>query len=113
MWEASTASGMVSAMRRNSLAVTAVSSRAGPLLPPALRSILRLLEISQIRRLLSLLCGHQIAVCAEKIAVLADHDMIVVFIAVVFGPMGFLWRLKFFTTVHGRVNAWSMVVISS
>jgi hypothetical protein len=39
--------------------------------------LLRLFEISQIRRRLVLLGGHQVAVSAEEIALLADFDITV------------------------------------
>jgi hypothetical protein len=44
-------------------------------------SLSGLIEISQIRWLLTLFCGHQVAIRAEKIILFADADMIVVFIA--------------------------------
>src|SRR6266700_4846775 len=52
----------------------------------ALSSLTRWIEISQIRRLLALSGGHQVAIGAQKIVFLADGDMIVVFIAIVFVP---------------------------
>jgi hypothetical protein len=39
-----------------------------------------LLEVSQIRRRLILLDRHEVAVCADEIFVIADRDVIVVFI---------------------------------
>src|ERR1700730_5336281 len=48
--------------------------------------LLRLIEISQIGRSLTLLCRHDQAVGAEKVGLALDPDMIVVLHAVVLDP---------------------------
>src|SRR5580704_4495313 len=50
-------------------------------------SLLRLLEISQIRRQLVLLGGHQEAVRAQQIVFRADEDVVVAVLAPGFGPL--------------------------
>src|SRR5438876_5142749 len=55
-------------------------------------SLLRLVEISQIRGRLILLGGHQQAVRAEEIVFLADDNVCVAFLAPGFGPLLRLFR---------------------
>src|SRR5438132_9876837 len=54
------------------------------------RSVSRGVEVAQVRRLLALLRGHQIAVGAHKVVLLADHDVIIVLGAEVLVPFGIL-----------------------
>src|SRR5262249_52336884 len=49
-------------------------------------SLPRLIEVAQIRRLLAFASGHQIAVGAQKIILLADGDVVVGFIAIILVP---------------------------
>ena len=55
---------------------------------PTRPSLLRLFEISQIRRRLVLPGGHQEAVSAEHVVLIGDGDMIVGFGTILFRPGG-------------------------
>jgi hypothetical protein len=54
--------------------------------PGALPSLLRSFEIPQIGRCLILLCGHQEAVRAQEVVFLANDNIHVVLIAILFHP---------------------------
>src|SRR5260370_39003338 len=56
------------------------------ILPRALSSLPRLLEVFQIRGWLVLLGGHQIAVRAQEIVLLADGDVVIVLGTIVLVP---------------------------
>src|SRR5216684_8122793 len=59
------------------------------ILPPAkicASSLQRLIEISQVRRLLALLDGHQMAVRTQQVVFLADGDVVIAFDTIVFRP---------------------------
>jgi hypothetical protein len=73
--------------------------------------LLRLIEIAQVRRRLILFHRHQVAVGAQQIALLADDHVVVAFRAVVLRPDDL--RLAPVGLLEGRVNALSIVVISS
>src|SRR6266704_3733964 len=55
-----------------------VRSTFVPTLPPTPKLLLRLIEISQVRRRLILLHWHQVAVTAHHVIVLADPDVMIV-----------------------------------
>ena len=58
----------------------------GRRVPGALRLLLRLFEISQIGRCLILLCRHQEAIRAQEVVFLANDNIHVALIAVLFHP---------------------------
>src|SRR5262245_6802083 len=63
-------------------------------------SLRRLLEISQIRRRLAFLGGHQQAVSAQEIIFVTDHDLAVAFVANVFAPAWTRFRVAPESLVH-------------
>src|SRR5436305_4405300 len=63
--------------------------------------LMRLLEIFQVGRLLALLGGHQAAVGAQEIVLLADDQLVVAFRAIGFGPV----RVRILVAPKGLVHA--------
>ena len=50
-------------------------------------SLPRLIEILQVRRLLGLASGHQVAISAQVIVLVANEDLRIVLMAIHFGPV--------------------------
>jgi hypothetical protein len=50
-------------------------------------SLPRLIEILQVRRLLALASGHQVAISAQVIVLVANEDLRIVLMAIHFGPV--------------------------
>src|SRR5215470_9094797 len=73
--------------RRGSSMVAINSVAEGSEAGTARWSLPRLIEISQVRRLLVLFCGHQHAIRAWKIIFLADENLRVVLGATDLGPL--------------------------